>query len=124
MTQDVNLKNEAKTHLLQAKLAEPARSRVKTEVNAHQHDENNFEHLKVALQSLYRSQQLQESPWLTYQESAKTITNQSPHLQTAYQNVLNELILKRNPVFSMQRNLKNFRFDLILRFKSKFLDRI
>ena len=50
---DVNQRNQAKAYLLQAKLAEPAHSRVKMEVNTHHLDYNNFEHLKVALQSLY-----------------------------------------------------------------------
>ena len=50
---DINLRNQAKAHLLQAKLAEPAHSRVKMEINTHHLDYSNFEHLKLALQSLY-----------------------------------------------------------------------
>ena len=50
---DINLRNQAKAHLLQAKLAEPAHSRVKMEIATHHLDYNNFEHLKLALQTLY-----------------------------------------------------------------------
>ena len=59
---DPNQRKQAKAHLLKSLLAEPAHSRVITELKFYNADENDFDYLISGLKTLYHNAATQRSP--------------------------------------------------------------